>query len=128
MEWYSTSLNIEICLCTPCSNATLERFFGQLKLVKTDLRTVLSSSSLKAVLRIKLCGTSIATFNKKYSDKVMSYWYNHKDRRIHQRKRKQYQKRTSSKKSRELFDIDKFAMDIDDSMSGSDDDDESDED
>ena len=85
IEWYSTSLIIEICLCTPCSNATLERFFSQLQLVKTDLRTALSSSSLNAVLRIKLRGTSITAFNEKYSDKVVSYWYNQKDRRIHQK-------------------------------------------
>ena len=123
IEWYSTSLIIEICLCTPCSNATLERFFSQLQLVKTDLHTVLSSSSLNAVLRIKLRGTSITAFNEKYSDKVVSYWYNQKDRRIHQKKQKQYKKRTSSKKSRESFDIDKFAMEIEDSTSGSDDDD-----
>ena len=78
IEWYSTSLIIEICLCTPCSNATLDRFFSQLQLVKTDLRTTLSSSSLNAVLRIKLRGTSITAFNEKYSDKVVSYWYNQK--------------------------------------------------
>ena len=53
----------------------------------------------------------------------MSYWYNQKDRRINQKKRKQYKKRTSSKKSRESFDIDKFAMEIEDSTSGSDNDD-----
>ena len=70
---------------SPCSNATLERFFSQLQLVKTDLRTALSSSSLNALLRIKLRGTSITAFNEKYSDKVVSYWYNQKDRRIHQK-------------------------------------------
>ena len=35
-EWHGIGLVIEICLCTPCSNATLERFFNQLKVVKTD--------------------------------------------------------------------------------------------
>ena len=48
-EWCGVShlaLVIEICLCTPCSNAMLERFFNHLKVVKTDQRVSLSSSSL----------------------------------------------------------------------------------
>ena len=77
-EWYSASLVIEICLCTPCSNATLERFFSHLKFVKTDQRTSLSAGSLNAVLRIKLRGTSITEFNKQYAEKVVCYWYNQK--------------------------------------------------
>ena len=38
-EWCGVShlaLVIEICLCTPCSNAMLERFFSHLKVVKTQ--------------------------------------------------------------------------------------------
>ena len=31
VEWSAVALIIEICLCTPCSNATLERYFRQLK-------------------------------------------------------------------------------------------------
>ena len=27
-DWRGVTLVIEICLCTPCSNATLERFFN----------------------------------------------------------------------------------------------------
>ena len=56
-EWCGVShlaLVIEICLCTPCSNAMLERFFNHLKVVKTDQRVSLSSSSLNSILRIKL--------------------------------------------------------------------------
>ena len=56
-EWRGVShlaLVIEICLCTPCSNATLERFFNHLKVVKTDQCLSLSSSILSSILRIKL--------------------------------------------------------------------------
>ena len=62
-EWYDVSLIIEICLSTPCSNGTLERFFSQLKLVKTDHCTVLSSKSLSAILGIKLQQTPQTTFH-----------------------------------------------------------------
>ena len=117
-EWYDASLVIEICLCTPCSNATLERFFSQLKLVKTD-------QSLNAILRIKLRQTPLATFNDEYADKIVSYWYNQKSRRMNQGKRKEYKKRKSSKQSRETFDINTFTQDIDDSSTDSDSDDDS---
>ena len=56
-EWCGVShlaLVIEICLCTPCSNAMPERFFNHLKVVKTDQRASLSSSSLNSILAIKL--------------------------------------------------------------------------
>ena len=83
-EWHGIGLVIEICLCTPCSNATLERFFNQLKIVKTDQRTALSSSSLNSILRIKLRQIPLKTFHDEFADKVGSHWYNEKDRRIHQ--------------------------------------------
>ena len=54
-EWCGVShlaLVIEICLCTPCSNALLERFFNHLKVVKTDQRVTLLSSSLNSILPI----------------------------------------------------------------------------
>ena len=62
-------------------------WYTKLKHVKSDLRSALSSSRLSAVLRIELRGASIAAFNVKYPDKVVSYWYKQKDRRIYQRKR-----------------------------------------
>ena len=92
-EWYGVCLIIEICLCTPCSNATLERFFSHLKFIKTDQRTALSAGSLNAIMRIKLRGTSITEFSEKFLDKVVIHWYNEKERRIHQKERKQYKQR-----------------------------------
>ena len=110
-EWRGIALVIEICLCTPCSNATLERFFNHLKIVKTDQRTALSSSSLNSVLRVKLRQIPIKTFHDEYTDKIVSHWYNDKDRRIHQRKRKNYKKRVSSVTSRQEFDVVDFTLD-----------------
>ena len=53
-SWIGVCLILEICLCSPYSNAALERLFSQLKLVKTDQRTRLSAQSLNSVLRIKM--------------------------------------------------------------------------
>ena len=110
-EWRGISLLIEICLCTPCSNATLERFFSQLKVVKTEQRTALSSSSLNSLLRVKLRQLSKSEFHEDFADKVVSHWYNRKSRRIHQSKRKSYKKRKVSAKSREEFDVIQFTID-----------------
>ena len=110
-EWRGIALVIEICLCSPCSNATLERFFNHLKVVKTDQRTSLSSSSLNSILRIKLRQIPITHFHDKFADKTVSYWYNDKARRLKQKKRKPYKKRKPSSKSRQQFDITEFTLD-----------------
>ena len=113
-EWCNAGLIIEICLCTPSSNATLERFFNQMKLVKWDKRTALSSKSLNAILRIKLRNIPITEFNQKYSDNIVNYWYNQKERRINQKKRKQYKERNGSQMKKQCFDIGEFTEEIED--------------
>ena len=42
-SWHDIILLVELCLCTPFSNATLERNFSHLKLVKTEIRLRLLS-------------------------------------------------------------------------------------
>ena len=58
---------IKLCLCTPFSNATLERFFNHLKVVKMELRSRLLGESLNSLMRIRMRGLSITDFNKDYS-------------------------------------------------------------
>ena len=121
-EWLGVSLISEICLCTPSSNATLERFFNYLKIAKTDQRTRLSATSLNSVLRIKMRQLSHTLFHDdEYADKVLSHWYNEKDRRVNQKKRKPYKKRVTSTKSREQFDVSGFTCDAEDIVSTDDD-------
>ena len=43
--WKDIMLLLELCLCSPFSNATLEIFFSCLKVVKTQLRSKLSTES-----------------------------------------------------------------------------------
>ena len=103
--WYDASLISEICLCTPCFIARLEKYFSQLKLVKTDQHTVLTSKSLSVILRIKLRPNLLTTFHDQYVDKIVRYWYNQKGRRLNEGKRKEYKKTNSSKKSRDTFSL-----------------------
>ena len=109
-EWRGLSLLIELCLCTPCSNATLERFFSQMKEVKTEQRTALSSSSLNALLRIKLRQLSTNEFHEDFNEKIVSHWYNGKSRRLHQSKRKSYKKRKAVE-ARAEFNVNAFTLD-----------------
>ena len=64
--WHDIVLLVELCLCTPFSNATLKRFFSHLKVVKTEIRLRLSSESLNSVMRIRRKGLSITRFKENY--------------------------------------------------------------
>ena len=48
-------------------------------------------------------------FHDEYSDNVVSHLYNKKDRQTNQRKRKVYVRRTSTKKSRQEFNVNNVA-------------------
>ena len=74
-SWHDIIILIELFLCTLFSNATLERFFSHLKLVKMELRSRLSSESLNSLMRICMKGLPITDFNKDYSSQCVSLWY-----------------------------------------------------
>ena len=87
-SWHYIILLVELCLCTPFSNATLERFFSHLKVVKTEIRSILSSESLNSVMRIRMKGLLISEFKENYSNGCVDYWYNSRSRLLNQQKRK----------------------------------------
>ena len=103
-NWRGISLIIRICLCAPFSNASLERFFSHMNIVKTETRNRLSQKSLNAILAIRMFGISLGEFNKSYVKDCVSKLYNDKDQRLGQRKRKAYKKRERAllKKERHL--------------------------
>ena len=92
-KWKGISLIIEICLCAPCSNASLEKFFSHMNIVKTKTRNPLLQISLNAMLAIQMFGISLAEFNKSYVKDCISKWYNDKDQSLGQKKHKAYKKR-----------------------------------
>ena len=89
-HWKNIMLLLELCLCTPFSNATLERFFSHLKVVKTQLRSKLSAERLNSIMRIRMKGLNLEEFNQDYGCKCADFWYNSKARRLNQCKRKKY--------------------------------------
>ena len=69
----------ELCLCAPFSNASLKRFFSHMNIIKTNIRSKLSSKSLNLTLRIRMTNLSLNDFNSLYIDDIVSYWYNIKE-------------------------------------------------
>ena len=67
--WKPTTLIIEICLCVPFSNASLERLFSQMNLIKTTLRNRLTNDSLNSILRINISGLSLKSFHDEHLEK-----------------------------------------------------------
>ena len=63
-SWHDIMLLAEFSLCTPFSNATLERFFSHLKVVKRELRSRLSSETLNSDMRICMKGYQILNSKK----------------------------------------------------------------
>ena len=103
--WSDIFLVAELCFCAPSSNASLERFFSQMRVVKTDWRNSLSEKNLTSLLRIKVAGPTLKVFAEKYCEKAVSNWYDDKDRRLNQKPRKKYRKRKSKKPERKEFQL-----------------------
>ena len=81
-------------MCSPCSNAALQRFFSQMRVAKTDWRNLLNKENLTHLLRIKVAGPPRREFHETYCDLAVSSWYNDKHRRMGQTQRKStYKKR-----------------------------------
>ena len=77
MSWKAVLLFVELCFCAPVSNATLERLFNHMNLVKTTLWNRLSVNSLNSILQICISGISMQTFHYVYVDKCSlsnSHW------------------------------------------------------
>ena len=93
----------ELCLCLPFSNATLERFFSHLEVVKTELRSRLLSESLNSLMRICMKGLSITDFNKDYLSQCVSHWYGLKAFLIGQKKMKEVRSKENKEEAMAKF-------------------------
>ena len=69
--WKLTTLMIEICLCAPFSNASLERLFSKISLIKTTPRNRLTNDTLNSVLRINISGLSLQRVHDEHLEKCV---------------------------------------------------------
>ena len=102
-HWNNIFKLIGLCLCTPYSNASLERFFSYLGIVNNDWRNRLNEENLTDLLRIKVVGPSLEDFDKQgYCKTAVHMWFDIKQRRLNQSKRKQCKKRHFAAKSKRM--------------------------
>ena len=71
-----------------------------MNLIKTTLQNRLTNESLTSLLRIRISGISLNGFHNNYLQRCVAYWFNNKNRRVTQRKRKLYKKRENQKKKK----------------------------
>ena len=87
-DWKPVLLIVELVMSAPQLNAVLERFFSQLKYIKTNTRASLSSSSLNLLLRVKVTSPALQEYHNEQM-KVVGFWYNVKNRRTQNKKKRQ---------------------------------------
>lgn len=95
----------EICLCAPYSNACIERFFSQMRVVKTDWRNRLNEKNLSSLLYVKTEGPTLQIFHDVFCPSAVDLWYSDKTRRLNQGKRKKYKKRKDAKPKYQKLDF-----------------------
>ena len=83
----------ELGLCAPFSNAAIERFFSQMRIVKTDGQNKLNEKNLSSLLYIKTPGPTLTEYYDHYCSPTVNLRINDKDRRLNQRKRKKYKRK-----------------------------------
>ena len=66
-------LLLALSLCTPFSNAILERYFSHFKVVKTQLISMISTKSLTSIMRKKMKGLSLEEFNQDYASECANF-------------------------------------------------------
>ena len=88
-KWPNLIRVCELVFSLPFSNAHVERLFSTLKLIKTNRRTKLESTTLSDLLEIQVEGPPLSSFS---ADDAVSLWW--KDcattRRVNQQPRKEY--------------------------------------
>ena len=92
-KWPNVILVSELLFSLPFTNSIVERAFSAMKIVKTNRRTSLSSSTLDDLMEINVEGPELESFSP---DHAVQLWWSDRTRRPNQAPRKQYRKRASS--------------------------------
>ena len=91
-KWPNVLLLCELVFSLPFSNSRVEQAFSSLKVIKTRIRTNLSTSTLCDLLELNIEGPPLSSFNPEAA--VELWWKDcNTTRRVHQQPRKQYRPR-----------------------------------
>ena len=100
-EWSNILILAQLIFSLPVSNGKLERIFSTLKIIKVDKRASLSNSTLDDLLVLNADKIPVQDFNP---DPSIDLWWNAKTRRLNQKPRKEYKKRSSQSKEKDNSD------------------------
>ena len=89
---------VELYLCALYLNATLERFFNYLKIVKTEWRCRWNERNIEFLLHIRVEGPELKQFAEEMCANADTLLWDLKERRTTQRKRKNYNDRKTKQK------------------------------
>ena len=92
-KWPNVILVSELLFSLPFTNSKVERAFSTMKIVKTNRRTSLLSSTLEDLMEINEEGPELESF---CPDHAIQLWWSDCTRRPNQAPRKEYRKRLSS--------------------------------
>ena len=100
-KWPNILQLCKLVFSLPFSNAHVERLFSTLKIIKTDRRSNLKSTTLSDLLDIQVEGPPLTSFS---ADRAVSLWWNdcQTTRRVNQQPRKEYRPRESGSSSTSL--------------------------
>ena len=90
-----------------------------MNLIKATFRNRLTNDSLNSILNINICGLSLQSFHDEHLEKCVNYWFNAKNRRLSQRKRKLYKKPESRKTKRPHLNISDISSESESSIDSS---------
>ena len=96
---------VELCLCALYLNAMVERFFNYLKTVKTEWKCRLNERNIEFLLHIKVEDPELKEFVEKMCANADTLWWDSKERRNAQRKRKNYKDRQTKQKPKGFTNI-----------------------
>ena len=104
-KWSNLIRLSELLYSLPFSNGHVERMFSALKIVKTNRRTKLKTSTLSDLLDVKEEGPPLRDFN---ADKAVRMWWDacKTTRRVSQAPRKEYRPREKEQTQASAADID----------------------
>ena len=93
-SWPNLLLICELLFSLPFSTGKVERLFSSLKTIKTEKRTSLHVSTVHGLMEIKAEGPSLCNFSPDAA--VDLWWSDSTGRRVNQKPRKEYRKRTQN--------------------------------
>lgn len=100
LTWNQEFLLLELYLCAPYSNATLERFFIQMCVGKSDWQSQSNEENLFRLLSVEVDKPTVEEFLANHRGKAVSLQYNNQNHRMHQQQPKAYKKRDETNGNR----------------------------